>query len=186
MTAKLDALAGQMSSGAISPIEFYQQAFSVIEFGNARAAVLGSFRAKRHNPPSDIAIRVAARASEEQRGFLLRFARDLAEGKYRPKSQGGKGARQRLARFALYSARLAGTANESWLQTTIAMNPEEEGLWELGRRDRHCSDCRGQAARGWILLRLFTFMPGQGKTRCFLLCGCSVKTRSGAQSYVLS
>jgi hypothetical protein len=120
MTAKLDALAGQMSSGAISPIEFYQQAFSVIEFGNARAAVLGSFRAKRHNPPSDIAIRVAARASEEQRGFLLRFARDLAEGKYRPKSQGGKGARQRLARFALYSARLAGTANESWLQTTIA------------------------------------------------------------------
>src|SRR5689334_10872844 len=97
-TAHLDRLAGQVASGALSLPDFVIQANTTLEFAHSRAAVLGSFRAKRHNPPSDVAIRVAGEAIREQREFLFRFARELAEGKYRPRRDGGKGARQRLAR----------------------------------------------------------------------------------------
>lgn len=185
-TASLDRLAGQVASGALSLPDFVEKANTTLEFAHSRASVLGAFRAKRHNPPTDVAIRVAAEASREQREFLFRFARELSEGKYRPKAQGGKGARQRLARFALYSARLSGTANEAWKETQIEMNAEVEGLWNLGRRDRHCPDCRRESSLGWRPLREFSFMPGQGRTACFLKCGCSVSTRAGAVSYDLT
>lgn len=184
-TAALDRLAGQIASGALTLPEFVIQAEETLSFAHSRAAVLGSFRAKRHNPPSDVAIHVAGQAIFEQQQFLLNFARDLAEGKYRPKAQGGKGARQRMARFALYSLRLAGTANQAWLDTLRAESGTLEVRWILGSPREHCSSCRQEASIGWREAWTLSRVPGDGSTQCMVRCRCRLETREGAQSYAL-
>lgn len=183
-TSSLDRLAGKVASGSLSPANFVVEAQSVLDFAHARAAVLGSFHAQRHNPPTDIAIRVAATASREQSSFLIGFARDLAEGRYKPKAQGGAGAGQRKARFALYSLRLGGTANEAWKETLIAQDDTIEALWKR-HANESCTDCIRQASYGWRPLAEFRFMPGEGNTRCMVRCRCTVETRNGQESYIL-
>jgi hypothetical protein len=183
-TASLDRLAGQVASGNLSPADFVVQAQSILDFSHARAAVLGSFRAKRHDPPSDVAIRVAANASREQTGFLIGFARDLAEGKYAPKSQGGKGAGQRRARFALYSLRLGGTANRSFLDTLTAGDPGLEVLW-IRKPGESCRTCIAEASYGWRPASELTRVPGDGTSICIVKCRCKLQTRQGQESYAL-
>lgn len=183
-TSNLDRLAGQVASGSLSPAQFVVEAQGVLDYAHARAAVLGSYRAKRHNPPSDVAIRVAANASREQASFLIGFARDLAEGRYAPKAQGGAGAGQRKARFALYSLRLGGTANEAWKETLIATDGAVEALWKR-HANESCTDCIREASYGWRPLAEFAFVPGSGRTRCMVRCRCSIETRTGQESYVL-
>jgi hypothetical protein len=183
-TESLDRLAGQVASGSLSPADFVVRAQDVLNLSHSRAAILGSARAKRGGNV-DVAIRVAANASREQQSFLIGFARDLAEGKYKPKRDGGKGAGQRRARFALYSIRLNGTANDSWKETQLAQDAFVEALWTLGKRDNHCPDCRVQAGYGWRPLRSFAFMPGEGKTLCMVRCGCKIQLRDGQESYNL-
>jgi len=183
-TASLDRLAGQVASGSLSPANFVVEAQGVLDYAHARAAVLGSYRAQRHNPPSDVAIRVAANASREQQQFIIGFARDLAAGRYAPKTQGGVGAGQRKARFALYSLRLGGTANSAFKETLIASDPTIEALWKR-HANESCTDCIREASYGWRPLSTFRFMPGEGHTRCMVRCRCTVETRNGQESYVL-
>lgn len=185
LTAALDRKAGQLASGAISPSQFVRDADELLSFAHSRASQLGVFRARRHNPPTDIAIRVAAQAAEEQRKFLMGFTRDLVNGVYDPRAQGGRGAGQRRARFALYALRLAGTSNSAWLET---MKREEQNLvvkWVLGSANEHCADCRAEAGKGWREASSLTRVPGDGSTECVVRCRCSIHTRDGAQSYQL-
>jgi hypothetical protein len=184
LTSALDAKAGQLASGAISPAQFVVEAEELLSFAHSRAAVLGSFRAKRHNPPTNVAIRVAAQASAEQRRFILGFAQDLANGVYKPKAQGGRGARQRKARFALYSLRLGGTANAAWLGTLQAQNGTVEVLW-VRHASESCQDCRVEASYGWRQASSLTRVPGSGGTQCLVRCKCRLRTREGAESYAL-
>jgi hypothetical protein len=183
LTRALDARAGQFASGAISPATFVLESERLIEFAHSRAALLGSHRAKRGGN-LDVAIRVAARATVEQREFLLGFARDLANGVYRPKSQGGKGARQRMGRFALYSLRLGGTANQAWVETLRAERGTVEVLWVRHARES-CQDCRIEAAYGWRAASSLRRVPGDGSTQCVVRCKCRLQTREGLESYQL-
>jgi hypothetical protein len=184
LTATLDAKAGQLASGAISPSQFVVEAEELLSFAHSRAAVLGSFRARRHNPPTDVAIRIAAQASAEQRDFLIGFVQDLANGVYKPKAQGGRGARQRKARFALYSLRLGGTSNLAWLETLRAGKPDLEVLW-VRHASESCQDCRVEASYGWRQASSLTRVPGSGQTQCMVRCHCRLRTREGAESYAL-
>jgi hypothetical protein len=185
LTAALDVKAGQLASGAISTFDFYTQAEELIRLAHSRAAVLGTLRARRHNPPTNIAIRVAGRAADEQRAFLLKFTDDLVAGKYRPKAQDGKGATARKRRFALYSMRLAGTANTAWLETLRATQGSLEVLWVLGSAREHCATCTGEASIGWREASTLTRVPGDGTSICVVRCRCRLRTREGAESYAL-
>lgn len=183
-TSVLDRLAGQVASGSLSPVDFMTQAQEVLSLSHSRAAILGAYRAQRDNPPIHVAIRVAAQAAESQRTFLFGFLKDIVDGRYKPRAQGGQGAEIRKRRFAMYSLRLSGTGNKAWKETLQTSDPETEGLW-IRHATESCGDCLREASKGWRALSEFSIMPGEGSTSCVLRCRCSVETRKGATSYVL-
>lgn len=185
LTAALDAKAGQVASGKLSPAQFVVEAQTLLDYGHARAAILGAARATRNPLHVEQAIQAAARASQSQTQFLLGFARQLAEGKYRPRSQGGLGATQRAARFALYSLRLAGTANDSWLRTMKAAKGVDVEVRWVKHAKESCPDCLFEAGQGWRPAYTLHRVPGEGSTQCKIRCKCQLLTRDGQASYDL-
>jgi hypothetical protein len=183
LTAALDRKAGQLMNGAITPSQFIVEADELLAFAHGRASVLGSYRANR-NGNLDVANRVAAEAREEQRSFLFGFVRDLAENRYGLKTQGGEGAKRRLARFGLYALRLKGSYNFAWLDTLRAQKGNIEVLWVLGIAE-HCSGCLAESSRGWRPASSLTKVPGSAGTPCLVRCKCHLRTREGQESYAL-
>lgn len=130
---------------------------------------------------------LAARISAEQQSFWAQFVRDIRQGRYTPRDEGGqavtkKGGEALLqARIDLYKRRLIGTANQAWLMV-LSRDPSMEARWELGIAE-HCIECPREAALGWRLLSSFTRVPGDGSTPCLTNCQCTLITRDGKRSF---
>jgi hypothetical protein len=183
LTAALDRKAGQLMNGSISPSQFMAEGLELLGHAHNQSAYWGSARANRIGDIG-IAARVARDATEEQRSFLFGFVRDLAENRYGLRTQGGEGAKRRLARFGLYALRLNGSANFAFVQTMVASEPQIEMLWVLGIAE-HCSDCLYESNQGWRLASTLRKVPGSAGTKCLVRCKCKLSTRDGRQSYIL-
>jgi hypothetical protein len=174
----LDQQARHFVAGNISQSQFLFVAMSLIRQSHYKAASLGVQQtgATAYNPWS-----VANRAASAQESFVEAFSRDLANGRYDPKSDGGSGAAARKARFNLYGLRLTGTANDAWLKAAQALNLEV--LWVLGDVEDHCDVCPQLANRGWQSAKRLHQVPGDGQTPCLVQCKCHLETRYGIKSF---
>lgn len=181
MTRDLDGEAGRVVSGAQSLADFWQHAQERLMYSHSRAAVLGAVLGAGAitSPSMRVAVEAAARAGKAQNEFLQGFVKDLAAGRYRPKSQGGEGARARRARFKLYGLALLGTANLAWARTIGHVRV----LWVLGVTDNHCPDCVWESYAGWRYPEQMRRFPGDGLTRCIVMCRCRLVTEDGRESF---
>lgn len=175
---RLDQYARQYIAGTLSQERFLFWAMATIRQAHYSAATIG---AQAAGGVQFNTYTVATRTAAQQESFVDAFARDLANGRYDPKSDGGQGAAARKRRFELYGLRLTGTANAVML--AVAQAQGLDVLWELGENEDHCPDCPRIAARGWMKATELHQVPGDGQTICLVCCKCSLLFSNGMRSF---
>ena len=173
MSGALNRYARNFVAGALTYDMFVHYAMALIRQSHRQAAQIGAAKA---GAVTSNAYAVAQRAATQQEDFLAAFARDMANGRYDPKRDGGEGAAARAARFKLYALRLEGTANAAWLSVVQAQG--EDVLWVLGDAE-HCDVCPVLAAHGWWKPGTLHQVPRDCQTPCLVHCKCRLVTRSG-------
>lgn len=105
-------------------------------------------------------------ALKKQYAFLRNFAHDIATGK---QPMDGR----LLQRTRMYASAAAGTQREMARRTGAAIGRTEERN-VLGATDRHCSQCVGCTAQGWVPIGS---LPAIGSRTCVSQCRCVIQTR---------
>ncbi len=104
---------------------------------------------------------------KKQYAFLRNFAHDIATGK---QPMDGR----LLQRARMYASAAAGIQREMARRTGAAIGRTQERN-VLGSTDRHCSQCVGCTAQGWVPIGS---LPAIGSRICVSQCRCVIQTRT--------
>jgi hypothetical protein len=167
---RLASLAHQLETGEIDNHEWYIRFANILLESHKDSWILGRRRAGDFGA-EDIYDELAGRAKVDQESeWLLNFFHDLETGRYLD-AEGKLKTGIVVNRSIMYSGKLRGTANDSFIQASGADDSFE---WSLGGAELHCSDCPKLASMSpWLKDELGAW-PGSGDTPCLTNCKCSI------------
>lgn len=177
---RLSSLAHEWAAGEWSAPGFAEQMDEILLDAHTEAVVIGRTHAGDDSPREADDERFAAVVVEGEHEFLQAFRQELEAGRY-DREDGTRDGEAVAARAMSYSARLTGTANETWSLTL----PEETLIWWRTQEDQTvCPDCPELAdASPWTPGSLVT-VPGKNDTICLVACRCWLETEGGQRGFV--
>ena len=173
---RLRRLTARLASGKID-VDAWQDGFHAILFdGHSDAWAMGRQRSGVPGARDEDDERFGLDAADGQDEFLTPFAQALKDKD--PRYFDEEGALRIDAvndRNALYVARMRGTANEAFVESS-----EDDDLfdWVLGSGDS-CEDCPELAGLSPYTKATMISHPGDGQTECLGNCTCTLKRRRG-------
>ena len=183
LAGRLNRIGLSLAAGASNLSRFAEKALELLTGAHTKAAQLGRQHAGDDAPEHPRDAHIGRRRAMEQMEYAQGFGEDLQAGKYRDKSEGGKGLLMQQTRALLYGKALTGTANEAWAVTKeVLTGGEARARWILGTGE-HCPDCLEESRQGWRPISDFGRWPGSGDTRCGNNCGCHVETEDGDRGF---
>lgn len=165
---KVQQLGSRLNRGILSPEEYIQALFDLLEGAHANAVFMGRKLGGDLSPMEDDDFAFAARIMNEEAFNLGRFRTDLLLGRYGD-ADAWKLA-QINARARLYTGRLRGTANETFV---LSSQGDDVFAWH-DLTAEPCEECPRIAADGpYTARQLFVIgYPAQGRQPCRGSCGC--------------
>lgn len=166
---KLAQLGFRLNRGILDPTKYIQAVFDVLEASHAQAVKMGRNLGGDLSPIEDDDFAFAMRIMNEEAPFLNRFRTDILLGRYTD-AQGRFKLGAINARANLYTGRIRGTANETFV---LSSEPEDTFAWH-DLTAESCAECPGIAAGGpYTAGQLFLIgYPAQGRQPCGGNCGC--------------
>lgn len=175
MSDDLASLAKKLVDGRLSPREWYDRFYDVLQERHTDSWVLGRWLGGDDSKPDHID-ELAGRAMADQESAYLRDFLDKVESGGYLTDEGHLNLLKINWRSQLYTGKLRGTSNEAFIESS----PDDDlFIWKLGAvAEDHCSDCPTLAAMSpWLKDELGTW-PGSGGQPCLGNCKCSLVRES--------
>jgi hypothetical protein len=180
LRARLTEIAQQYVQGDFDFAAASDAAFNAFAENHAHAAYAGRNLAGATDAYGELDIAVGQLIAEEQAQYFETILRDALAGKFN--NEDGELDLEALeGRADRFTARLRGTANESWIN---ALDSEEDVYWVLGSPPSgSCSVCPDLADNSPYKVTELPTYPGAGETPCMFNCDCTLRTESNKTGF---
>lgn len=180
-------LVNHFAKGAIDADQFGDRLYDLLVAAHSDAYKLGMLHGGTDIEP--LALQTLSHQhgrdmADKDNTWLEKFVNDLAGDRYLDPDGTLKTAAV-AARAQMYASKIRASGNQGFVDASVASNPVEEFIWELGS-EAPCRDCPRLAALSpYKADELFT-VPGEGDTACLSNCACRlIRSSDGRAGFTL-